>query len=218
MGYVLNFRMCDSAGSITDTNDDVQFLGDGPSRGEIMAAGPCRVVRSNMRRICQLFSNSFLLYSKEMVDIVHSLYKDMRSPADPALRPIIILSIFARTTPALDAHIPFDCTMTERIRILDARNAAINKITEQLDDLGLFPLTKLDLMSVLESRITRTARPVLAYILKNQHTLEITDTDVHAIAENTAVAALTCSSKVCKLLFLWLVAPKSLNVLEGIHA
>ena len=131
-----------------------------------------------------------------MVDVVHSLYKDIRSPIDPVIRPIIVLSIFAQATPALDAHIPFDCSPTERLRILDARNAAINKITEQLDDLGLSPLTKLDLMRVLESRITRTARPVLAYILKNQSLLEITETDVHAIAENTAVAALACSSKV----------------------
>lgn len=131
-----------------------------------------------------------------MVSVVHSLYKDIQNPTDPVIRPIIILSIFAQATPALEAHIPFDCTATEENRILDARNAAINKITEQLDDLGLSPLTKLDLMRVLESRITRTSRPVLAYVLKNQHSLEITDADMHAIAENTAIAALTCSSKV----------------------
>lgn len=131
-----------------------------------------------------------------MFDVVYSLYKDAPNPTDPIIRPLMILAIFAQATQVLDTHISSHFSTSERQRISDAHLAAVNKITERLDSLGISPLSKLDLMQVLESRIVRSHRPVFRYIAKHQDELGITAGDIDAITENTALAALVCPSKV----------------------
>lgn len=112
----------------------------------------------------------------------------------------MILAIFAQATPALDRNIPSYISDESRRLIESQQAAAIDAITERLDDLRLSPMTKLDLMQVLECRIMRSHRAVFKYIANNQQSLGLSDTDVEAIVEHTAVSALTYTSKVSWIL------------------
>lgn len=115
----------------------------------------------------------------------------------PAIRSTLILSIFAIATTALDARIPFQAPETERINIENKRTEALTKIGQALEDFSLLPLTKLDLMQVLENRIVVSEKAVFRYMGLNMETLNLSTTDIFSIFENTAVAALPISSKVC---------------------
>lgn len=131
-----------------------------------------------------------------MVTVLYALYNDFPMPNDPIVRPIMILSIFAQATPALDLEIPPGFSASDTARIAEARSAAVNKISERIEEFKLAPLTKLDIMQVLESRITLTERPLFKYVMKNQNTMGITSTDIKNIAESTAVASLSRPAKV----------------------
>lgn len=108
----------------------------------------------------------------------------------------MILSIFSVNTPPLDATVPFAPTEGDIKRVEDGRTLALQTITNKLTDLGLLPVTKLDLMQVLESRITMSEKPVQRYIIQNQSELNITDLDVQNMFECAAIAALSVSRKV----------------------
>jgi hypothetical protein len=136
------------------------------------------------------------LYSKDVADVLHALYRDLPNNDNPALRHLLILSIFAVASPPLDAHPPLNASSNEIKRIEDARTLALQAMSDKLNELNLLPLTKLDFMVVLESRITQSDKPVYRYINHYRKDLNITDTDLLAMFESAAIAALPVSTKV----------------------
>lgn len=112
----------------------------------------------------------------------------------------MILGIFAQATPTLDRNIPPYISDESKRLIETQQAAAVDAITERLDNLRLSPLTKLDLMQVLECRVMRSHRAVFKYIASNQQGLGLSEKDVEAIVEHTAVSDLMYTSKVCRFL------------------
>ncbi|KAF8318966.1 hypothetical protein DL93DRAFT_259372 [Clavulina sp. PMI_390] len=138
--------------------------------------------------LLKLFNNTSLLFSREIFDLVSSLYQEITSMKDAAARSVMIFAIFAQSFPILAEPGKPGITQT-------MQTAALDKITERLESHKLGPLTKLDLMQVLEQPTMTSHHPVFLYIAHNQSKLELSDSDINAIAENTTLSALTCDGK-----------------------
>ena len=151
-----------------------------------------------LRSWVKLYRKAHVLTKPEVTTLVHALYRDFPSPKDDVIRSVMILSIFTqiKVVTGFDARIPFSYSHSERKAISEAITKLCKKITTQLTTFGLFPLTKLDIMLVLESPIMLSEAPIFKYAQINQKKLGLTENDMHAIAENVVLASLTSNHKV----------------------